>query len=112
MYRTDLQGTVVLYSDGSSVWSDQEPCQDWTPGIAEGQTRTMPVDDGTGQEDDTASAESSEEPKYVCNMNTKKFHYPSCDSVKQMNESNRMNMNLSREELIAQGYQPCGNCRP
>ena len=112
MYRTDLQGTVVLYSDGSSVWSDQEPCQDWTPGIAEGQTRTMPVDDGTGQEDDTASAESSAEPQYVCNTNTKKFHYPGCDSVKQMNESNRMNTNLSREELIAQGYQPCGNCRP
>ena len=58
-----------------------------------------------------------------------KFHYPGCDSVKQMNESNRMNTNLSREELIAQGRcsssgrafsadrseaetQPCGNCRP
>ena len=79
---------------------------------AEGQTRTMPVDDGTGQEDDTASAESSAEPQYVCNTNTKKFHYPGCDSVKQMNESNRMNTNLSREELIAQGYQPCGNCHP
>lgn len=46
------------------------------------------------------------------NTNTRKFHYPSCDSVKQMKESNRMNTNLSREELIAQGYQPCGNCRP
>ena len=130
MYRTDLQGTVILYSDGSSIWSDQEPLpcavreeladavrarlqsQDWTPGIAEGQTRTMPVDDGTGQEGGTALAESSEEPQYVCNTNTKKFHYPGCDSVKQMNESNRMNTNLSRDELIAQGYQPCGNCRP
>ena len=110
MYRTDLQGTVVLYSDGSSIWSDQEPCQDWTPGIAEGQTRTMPVDNGNGQEGDTV--ESSDEILYVCNTNTKKFHYPSCNSVKQINESNRVNTNLSRDELIAQGYQPCGNCRP
>ena len=112
MYRTDLQGTVVLYSDGSSIWSDQESCQDWTPGIAEGQTRTMHVDNGTGQEDGSGSGESSKEPLYVCNTNTMKFHYPGCDSVKQMNESNRMNTNLSREELIAQGYQPCGNCHP
>jgi DNA-entry nuclease len=50
--------------------------------------------------------------RYVCNTNTKKFHYPSCDSVNQMNENNRVNTNLSRDELIAQGYQPCGNCRP
>ena len=28
MYRTDLQGTVILYSDGNSIWSDQDPCQD------------------------------------------------------------------------------------
>ena len=79
---------------------------------AEGQTRTMHVDNGTGQEDGSGSGESSKEPLYVCNTNTMKFHYPGCDSVKQMNESNRMNTDLSREELIAQGYQPCGNCRP
>ena len=36
----------------------------------------------------------------------------SCNSVTQMNESNRMNTSLSRDELIAQGYQPCGNCHP
>lgn len=112
MYRTDLQGTVILYSDGSSIWSDQEPCQDWTPGIPEGQTRTIPVDNGDGQAGDPASGEFSEEILYVCNTNTKKFHYPSCDSVNQMNESNRMNTNLTRDELIAQGYQPCGNCHP
>ena len=113
MYRTDLQGTLILHSDGDSIWSDQDPCQDWTPGSYDGQTRTIPVNDGTGQEDsDQASGETSEVIRYVCNTNTKKFHYPSCDSVKQMNESNRMNTNQSRDELIAQGYQPCGNCRP
>ena len=113
MYRTDLQGTLILHSDGDSIWSDQDPCQDWTPGSYDGQTRTIPVNDGTGQEDsDQASGETSEVIRYVCNTNTKKLHYPSCDSVKQMNESNRMNTNQSRDELIAQGYQPCGNCRP
>ncbi len=110
MYRTDLQGTVILYSDGSAIWSDQEPCQDWTPGISEGQTKM--ASNETGQEGDPSSGESADEILYVCNINTKKFHYPSCDSVKQMNESNRMNTNQSRDDLILQGYQPCGNCRP
>lgn len=114
MYRTDLQGTVILYSDGYSIWSDQDSCQDWTPGTYEDQTRQIPVGDGSGQSGDTVQdgSSDSEEYQYVCNTNTRKFHYPSCDSVKQMKESNRMNTNLSREELIAQGYQPCGNCRP
>ena len=103
MYRTDLQGTVILYSDGSFIWSDQDPCQDWTPGASDGQTRAMPENDGTGQESHQASEESADEIQYVCNTNTKKFHYLSCDSVNQMNESNRMNTTLSRDELIAQG---------
>ena len=112
MYRTDLQGTVILYSDGYSIWADQELCQDWTPGKYEDQTRQMPVGDGSGESGDAAASDSAEEALYVCNTNTMKFHYPSCDSVKQMKESNRVNTNLSRDELIAQGYQPCGNCHP
>ena len=112
MYRTDLQGTVVLYSDGSSIWSDHEPCQDWTPGTYEDQTRQIPVGDGSGESGNAGAGDSADEIQYVCNTNTMKFHYPSCDSVKQMKENNRMNTNLSRDELIAQGYQPCGNCHP
>ena len=107
MYHTDLQGSVILYSDGYSIWFDQEPCQDWTPGTFEGQTRQVSEGDGSSENGD-----SSEEIQYVCNTNTMKFHYPSCNSVTQMNESNRMNTSLSRDELIAQGYQPCGNCHP
>ena len=112
MFRTDLQGTVILYSDGYSIWPDQEPCQDWTPGTYEDQTRQVPVRDGTGESGDAAAGDSSEEIQYVCNTNTMKFHYPSCNSVTQMNESNRMNTSLSRDELIGQGDQPCGNCHP
>lgn len=112
MYRTDLQGTIVLYSDGSTIWFDLEPCQDWTPGTYDGQTRQITVEDGSGGSGEMAGDDAAEEVQYVCNTNTMKFHYPACDSVKQMNESNRMNTNLSRDELIAQGYQPCGNCRP
>ena len=49
---------------------------------------------------------------YVLNTNTRKFHYPSCKSVKQMKAKNTAYYNGTREEVIAKGYDPCGNCHP
>ncbi len=52
------------------------------------------------------------ETDYILNINTDKFHYPDCRSVKQMKAKNRREYTGTREELIAQGYAPCGNCHP
>lgn len=49
---------------------------------------------------------------YVLNTNTRKFHYPSCSSVSQIAPQNYSTSSSSREELIAQGYDPCGRCNP
>lgn len=49
---------------------------------------------------------------YVGNKNTGKFHLPSCSSVSDMNESNKLYWTGSRDELIAQGYVPCARCHP
>lgn len=49
---------------------------------------------------------------YVLNTNTMKFHYPSCESVQDMSSRNRENTTKSRSELISDGYEPCGRCRP
>lgn len=49
---------------------------------------------------------------YILNTNTKKFHYPSCSSVKQMKESNKQVYTGSREDIISQGYDPCKRCNP
>ena len=49
---------------------------------------------------------------YVLNTNTKKFHVPSCRSVSQMKDSNRQDVEMTREDVIAMGYDPCGNCKP
>lgn len=49
---------------------------------------------------------------YVLNTNTKKFHYPSCKSVKKIAPQNYATSNSTRDELIAQNYQPCGICSP
>lgn len=50
--------------------------------------------------------------EYVLNMNTRKFHYPSCSSVKKIAPHNYATSNKSRDTLIAQGYSPCGRCNP
>lgn len=53
-----------------------------------------------------------EEITYILNKNTKKFHYPSCSSVREMKESNKKNFTGTRDEAISQGYSPCGRCHP
>ena len=49
---------------------------------------------------------------YILNTNTHKFHIPSCSSVDQMKESNKKAFNGTRDEAIAQGYDPCKRCNP
>ena len=49
---------------------------------------------------------------YVLNTGRKRFHYPNCSSVGQMSEKNKQPYTGSREDLIDQGYQPCGSCNP
>lgn len=49
---------------------------------------------------------------YVLNKNTHKFHYPTCSSVGQMAEANRIDFQGTRDEVIAMGYEPCKRCCP
>ena len=50
--------------------------------------------------------------QYVLNTNTKRFHYPDCDSVKAMKEKNKQIIESTREEIIEMGYTPCAVCNP
>ncbi|MBQ6358919.1 MAG: hypothetical protein IJI97_08250 [Clostridia bacterium] len=49
---------------------------------------------------------------YILNTNTMRFHRPDCSSVKQMSDKNKQAYTGTREDLIAQGYDPCDNCNP
>lgn len=55
---------------------------------------------------------SAEEPDYVLNNNTRKFHRPNCSSVGDIKASNREDYTGSREALIERGYVPCKRCLP
>ena len=49
---------------------------------------------------------------YIINENSKKFHKPSCEAVDKMSEKNKKKYTGTRENLIKNGYEPCGLCNP
>ena len=74
------------------------------------------IDYKTGRIDYTNASGKEEKPNdkrlYVLNTNSKKFHYPSCDGVKDIADHNKKEVKATRQELINQGYDPCGFCEP
>ena len=64
----------------------------------------------TAETNEVANEESTI--TYILNTNTKKFHYPDCDSVNAMKEKNKKVFTGTREEAIEMGYSPCGRCKP
>lgn len=70
------------------------------------------IDYATGESRPEEGGGEPQGTDYILNTNTGKFHDPDCSSVNQMNESNRLLYTGSREELIAQGYEPCSQCKP
>ena len=108
VFRTDMQGDIYFTSDGKTVTMSVEK-------NANADTLTKPVKveetkPVETQKPDPTPGETGTE--YVLNTNTKKFHYPSCSSVKKMSEKNKAYHTGTRDEVIAMGYDPCGNCHP
>ena len=59
-----------------------------------------------------ADASSSEEEHFVLNTSSKKFHRPDCPNADTIKAANRDEFPGDRELLLAQGYSPCGTCKP
>lgn len=87
-------GIVIDYTDGSSRLADSEP------------------DLSLPESDDSSTDGDKDEITYILNTNSKKFHDPDCASADKISDKNRAETTKSRDELIADGYSPCGNCDP
>ena len=60
----------------------------------------------------TTSGSAEEQGTYVLNTSSMKFHEPDCSGVASMSDANRRDYTGSRQDLIDQGYAPCGICKP
>ena len=88
VYRTDLQGDIIMNSDGDNI------------------TVTTAKNENI-QTNETAIEYN--EGTYIGNRNSKKLHRPDCRTLPA--EKNRVEFS-SRAEAINAGYSPCGNCCP
>ena len=100
-------GIVIDYATGESH-REVEPAVADTPEEApDGVMKTVPAE----------TPEPTPEPPditvtYVLNKSSKKFHNPDCPSVSDTRAKNRQDVDWTREEVIAAGYEPCGQCNP
>ena len=90
VYRTDLQGTITIGSDG----------QNYTMG-----TEHFAEDAQLNPTDPAAS--STAQQAYIGNVNSKKFHLPSCSNLPA--EKNQI-LFSSYDEAVEAGYTPCSSC--
>lgn len=101
VYRTDEDGTIIATSDGREITFNVPASETWKPGEPNGNSAVW---EAPSQEVSKTSGIT-----YVLNTKTMKFHKPTCNSLPT---ANRRDTTESREEIIAQGYQPCKRCNP
>lgn len=71
-----------------------------------------PSDDSITEAPDDSTTEAPVGETYILNTSSKRFHHPDCSGVKAMKEENKQEYTGTREDLISEGYEPCGTCNP
>lgn len=84
---------------------DDGPAVIYTP-VAPAVTPTPAVTPGPAVTPEPVQAD------YVLNLNSMKFHIPTCESVEAMNEANKEFFTGTRQQVLEQGFEPCQNCYP
>lgn len=101
LFRTDMQGTIICTSDGNSLSFTTEKQ------VSDHDSLYMTTD-----EQASATAATSYDYRYVLNTSSKKFHLPSCASAGKIKDGNKAYSSDDPEDLVARGYEPCGQCKP
>lgn len=97
-YSVEDQGkgvsyNVYIFNAQPDIWID----------YATGDSREIQPDDMVSKEDAS---------DFVLNTNTKKFHLPSCGNAEKIQKENKENFTGDRQQLVKNGYEPCGSCNP
>ncbi len=57
-------------------------------------------------------AQGAAQETYILNTKSKKFHRPDCSGAEKTAAENKQEFTGSRQQLLDQGYEPCGICKP
>ena len=95
IYRTDLNGTILLETNGTDYRISTEKESIRAPPLLKSETKTS----------------ESQEYKYAASKNSDVFHYISCFYVARIKPENLI-LFKTREEAIASGRRPCKKCNP
>lgn len=101
--QTQTAQPAEAQTEAAAVQSPTETSQPQTS-----QQTAPPIEEATSQ----PPAETPVSTGYVLNMNTHKFHRPDCSSVGTMKSKNRQDVNWTKAECEAAGYEGCKNCNP
>jgi len=95
IYRTDLNGTILVKTDGIDyqIFTEKESIR--APPIVITETET----------------DEAQEYKYAASKNSDIFHYIDCSYVKKIKPEDLI-LFKTREEAIASGRRPCKKCKP
>ncbi len=93
-------GIKIDYATGDS-WLSESNLQQESSNINFGEQ---------GKEYANTGNQATEVSEYVLNVNTKKFHLPTCSSVDSMAERNKKVYEGTIDEIKEQGYIPCARC--
>ncbi len=100
IFRTDEQGSIIAYSDGSEITWNCAPSDSWQVGES-AENANM----ASGTEKDLSQGNY-----VIANKKSGVFHKPTCNGLPK--EQNQLIFN-SREDAIAAGYDnPCDYCEP
>lgn len=111
-YRTDMHGTIICTSDGENISFHTAKTPSGSPldGAGAGGNHTDTNNNPTGS--GGSQSGSGAEMTYIVNTSSGKFHEPHCSSVEKISEKNKKEVTATREEMIENGYSPCGYCDP
>lgn len=95
-------GIEIDYSTGDS-WLSEDNSQN--------EISDVNYSDESEKKETNISNQIDEEIKaYILNVNTKRFHLPTCASVDSMSDKNKKEVEGTIDEIKAQGYTPCARC--
>ena len=101
-YATGISSEDTFMNGEVSCDACDEPCTD---GCSEGC-------DGGCSAKETDAYDSTGEYRFVLNTHTMKIHNADCGSVEDISDANIAYTDKTYEELVAEGYSPCGRCHP